>query len=302
MDFEQFKSFTLSQKKRETNKLINNNYKFYGYEQFGNEIMNLIGWDGKLDSLTDAQKNAIRTQFQNRVIIIDEFQNIKSDTSNVELKKVPPILRAIIKYAENIRLVLMSATPMYDSAGEIIFILNLLLENDGKPPIKKNEILDANDRLVPGGEKRLLEVSKGYISYLSGENPITFPLKIEAAPSKVFKDIIYDIKGNLIPMQDRFRNIKLYPCEMSPYQYKQYQNKLNSNNENNNNLYEENNNLNNNQNNRKNINKKQKNKKNNNKNESSHAKNQPLFYLSNIVLPNKNFENTLARRSHAYQR
>ena len=37
-------------------------------------------------------------------------------------------------------------------------VQNLLLENDGKQPIKKNEILDGNDRLVPGGEKKLLEV------------------------------------------------------------------------------------------------------------------------------------------------
>jgi len=227
LDFEQFSGLTTAQKMKETRRKVNSVYKFYGYEQFTNEIMNDIQWNGKMNTLTDAQKRAIRNKFQNRILIIDEIHNIKSDFGNVELRKVPPILQAIIRYGENIRLVLMSATPMYDNAGEFIYILNLLLENDGRPPVKRNEIFDSNDNFVPGGEERLKELSKGYVSYLRGENPIAFPLKIEPASAKV-PNVKYDIYGKKIPDDDRFKKLKINLCNMSKYQFEQYSIKLKS--------------------------------------------------------------------------
>ena len=52
-------------------------------------------------------------------------------------------------------------------------------------------------------------------------NPLKFPLKI--IPKKCIQPkILYDIKGNLIPESERFKSMKLFMCEMSKYQYKQY--------------------------------------------------------------------------------
>ena len=56
---------------------------------------------------------------------------------------------------------MMSATPMYDNASEIIFILNLLLENDGKQTIKKSDIFDSDDVLIPGAQEELYKLFKG---------------------------------------------------------------------------------------------------------------------------------------------
>lgn len=279
-DFEQFSGLTMQQKIREINKNINSNYKFYGYEQFGNFVMNFLGWDGKMTSLTDAQKKAIKNQFQNRVMVIDEIHNIKSDSSNVELRKVPPILQAVIKFAEKLRLVLMSATPMYDNAREIIYILNLLLENDGRPLLKRNEVLDSDDNFVPGGQKRLEEACQGYISYLRGEDPVSFPLKIYPNDSQVL-DIKYDYKGIEIPENDRFKKLKLAVCQMSDYQYKCYRAKLTEDS--------------------KNVNRNLENLNNINKAEDSHSRLQPLFYISNLAMPNKNGDNVLAKMNFAYQ-
>jgi len=141
------------------------------------------------------------------------------------LRKVPPILQAVIRYGMNIRLVLMSATPMYDNAGEIIYILNLLLENDGREPIKKNEIFDSEDNFVPGGEERLRTISKGYISYLRGENPVVFPMKITPLAVRTPK-LKYDIYGEEIPAKNRMESLKLNMCKMSDYQWQQYYAKL----------------------------------------------------------------------------
>lgn len=191
--------------------------------------MNDIGWNGKLNTLTDAQKRAIQNKFTNRILIIDEIHNIKNDTGSGEiakvLRKVPPILQAVIRYGLNIRLVLMSATPMYDNAGEIIYILNLLLENDGRDPIKKSEIFDSEDNFVPGGEERLRKISKGYISYLRGENPVVFPMKITPLAVRTPK-LKYDIYGLEIPMKNRMESLKLNMCKMSEYQWEQYYAKL----------------------------------------------------------------------------
>jgi hypothetical protein len=231
LDFEQYSGLTSIQKRKETSRAVNNVYKFYGYEQFANEIMLDIGWNGKLNTLTDAQKRAIQNKFTNRILIIDEIHNIKNDTGSGEiakvLRKVPPILQAVIRYGMNIRLVLMSATPMYDNAGEIIYILNLLLENDGRDPIKKSEIFDSEDNFVPGGEERLRTISKGYISYLRGENPVVFPMKITPLSVRTPK-LKYDIYGLEIPAKNRMESLKLNMCKMSEYQWEQYYSKLSS--------------------------------------------------------------------------
>ena len=210
LDFDQYSGLTSTQKRKETSRAVNNVYKFWGYEQFANEIMSDIGWNGKLNTLTDAQKRAIQNKFTNRILIIDEIHNIKNDTGSGEiakvLRKVPPILQAVIRYGLNIRLVLMSATPMYDNAGEIIYILNLLLENDGRDPIKKSEIFDSEDNFVPGGEERLRTISKGYISYLRGENPVVFPMKITPLAVRTPK-LKYDIYGLEIPAKNRLESL-----------------------------------------------------------------------------------------------
>ena len=231
LNFDQYSGLTPTQKRKETSRAVNNVYKFYGYEQFANEIMNDIDWNGKLNTLTDAQKKAIQNKFTNRILIIDEIHNIKNDTGSSEiakvLRKVPPILQAVIRYGVNIRLVLMSATPMYDNAGEIIYILNLLLENDGRDPIKKSEIFDSEDNFVPGGEDRLRTISKGYISYLRGETPEVFPMKIIPLSVRTPK-LKYDIYGLEIPQKNRMESLKLNMCKMSEYQWEQYYLKLTS--------------------------------------------------------------------------
>ena len=289
LDFDQYSGLTFPQKRKETTRAVNNVYKFYGYEQFANEIMLDIGWNGKLNTLTDAQKRAIQNKFTNRILIIDEIHNIKNDTGSGEiakvLRKVPPILQAVIRYGVNIRLVLMSATPMYDNAGEIIYILNLLLENDGKEPIKKNEIFDSEDNFVPGGEERLRTISKGYISYLRGETPGIFPMKITPSSVRTPK-LKYDIYGAEIPEKNKMESLKLNMCKMMEFQWEQYYAKLNSkidedidNNENNDEEIEENETV-------------------NSKNMNEKFENSGLRTLSNIILPNKEGKSVIPKMAY----
>ena len=321
---DKYRGLTLAQKEREISKNINNVYSFYGYEKFANEVKLLIGWDGNLDTISEHEKNLLYKNFKNRVIIIDEVHNVKT-TSDLEFRKVPPILQGVIKYGKNIRLVLMSATPMYDTAPEIIFILNLLLLNDGRELINKEDFFDSNDNLLPGAADKLKEISKGYISYLRGENPYKFPARVYTKKCKV-PIIKYDWDQKLIPETNRLQYTKLFSSEMSPYQFEQYMKIYMSKKNSINSIvlsddiideyqeYQEN---------IEQIMKNNKNNKNKNKNENENIFTEeelkirnkqiqnkdkfskiayPLFYVSNIVLPNKLGENVNASVGFAYQK
>lgn len=220
------KYLSREQKARQIQKLIRQNYKFLGYKQFANEVQRLTGWmDGKQKSFTDQMKCLIKKEYSNRIIIIDEIHNIKK--GGQETRFVPPYLEAVIKYSNNLRLVMMSATPMYNSPKEFIYILNLLLLNDKRKPVAISEIFTKEGDLKPEGRKILLEKSKGYISYLRGETPPTFPVKLYPDIADTPK-IKYNINGELIPEDNRLRYLKLIECPMSKYQFSGYTELLNN--------------------------------------------------------------------------
>ena len=63
----------------------------------------------------------------------------KSDSSYT---KTLPIIKTVIKYAKNTKLILMTATPMYNQPNEIVELLNLLLLNDNRPLLKRSDLFN----------------------------------------------------------------------------------------------------------------------------------------------------------------
>ena len=45
------------------------------------------------------------------------------------------MIEKVIAYSEGLRLIMLSATPMFNKSTEIIWLLNLLLKNDNRPLI-----------------------------------------------------------------------------------------------------------------------------------------------------------------------
>ena len=76
------------------------------------------------------------------------------------------------------KLILLTATPMFDNSLEILWLINLLLMNDKRPLINKDDIFDKSGNITEKGIKILNYKTRGYISYLRGENPIKFPLRL----------------------------------------------------------------------------------------------------------------------------
>lgn len=237
-----FSSSKIDEYRKGINNLIDENYEFKGYLKFANDVENIENNAIKNISEKDIKKiEEIKSKkrkefFSNTVIIIDEAHSIKSDKNNKESKKVPQILENVIRDADNVKLILLTATPMLDSCREIIFLLNLLLINDNRPEIDENDIFDMNDNLKEEGKKILIKKSTGYISYIRGQSS-SFPHRlypdINDDPNvlKISKIPKYKLNRELIPEKNRIKYLNLVSSVLKDYQYENYSYYLNLDND-----------------------------------------------------------------------
>ena len=79
------------------------------------------------------KKVLLKNIFSNRLLIIDEVHNLRDDNLDKFSKDTIKFLDKVIKYSDNLRLLLLSATPMFNKATEIQWLLDLLLKNDKRP-------------------------------------------------------------------------------------------------------------------------------------------------------------------------
>ena len=156
--------------------IINEYFEIYGYLQFVNHFKKQIETNREID------KKKVNNIFSNTVIIIDEVHNLRDedDSSDKNVKESKEFLFNIINNLDNpIKLILLSATPMYDKFDEIEFILNLLLLNDKRQPLINNvfeSFLNETDKIKKNNlEKYIIENTNSYVSYLKGNDPLLFP-------------------------------------------------------------------------------------------------------------------------------
>jgi len=138
-------------------------------------------------------------RLNNAMLIIDEIQNMVSETGTY-YKELHQLIHDGNK---NLRVVLLSATPMFDRPVEIALTLNLLKPSLNIPTGKDFEKMfitekSKKDRIYYSVQNMdtFKQMIKGYVSYYLGAPEYTFP-----------------------EMQ-----IKYVDCEMSPFQYKVYRN------------------------------------------------------------------------------
>ena len=163
-----------------SNQRIDKYYNIYSYHKFV--------------ELAEEKKLNLR----NSLLIIDEIQNMVSEGG-----KFYSVLYDIIhKAPPELRIVLLSATPMFDKPGEIALTMNLLripYEFPSGAEFERNFIetyMNSNGRYSYRAKN--LDVFKerirGYVSYFRGAPPYVFPETI----------------------------VKYVKCEMSEFQYKSY--------------------------------------------------------------------------------
>lgn len=139
---------------------IDKYYQIYSYNKF-------------IESLENKTIN-----FNNTLLIIDEIQNMVSE----EGKYYQVLYDAIHNAPTNMRIVLLSATPMFDKPSEIALTINLLRIPDKLPIGKEFD----KEFIVPQTKNGLItfkvhnldsfkEKIKGYVSYFRGAPPFVFP-------------------------------------------------------------------------------------------------------------------------------
>ena len=125
----------------------------------------------------------LRKLFSNTLIIIDEVHNIRITDDNRD-KRVSKILYQIVQKVNNVRLLLLSGTPMYNSYKEIVWLINLMNLNDKRATIDISDVFDDKGNFKVDqsgrdiGSELLIRKATGYLSFVRGENPYTFPYRV----------------------------------------------------------------------------------------------------------------------------
>ena len=212
--------------------LINASYSFQGYLQFSNEIVRKSGRPG--DSMETKIRN-LENEYANSLIVIDEVHNIRISDDN-ENKNVAKNLMFLVSVVPNLRLLLLSATPMFNSYNEIVWLLNLMNMNDRRGIVGVSDIFDKNGAFktdVDGnkiGKELLIRKATGYVSYVRGENPYSFPFRVypdRFALDNTFHSVDeypnYQINGRKIPKDKKSEKLSLFLTHIGEYQAMGYQ-------------------------------------------------------------------------------
>ena len=113
----------------------------------------------------------------------------------------------------------------------------MMLLNDKRPIIHNKDVFDSNGELTEQGSIILQEKSRGYVSYLRGENPITFPIRLyprqlkDMSRNQYFPNYSKDKRNSIINRQfsprlnlvggkikDKFQFLELFGSKLSGLQ------------------------------------------------------------------------------------
>lgn len=212
------------QLKSNVNRRINKIYDFRTYRTFVNQVIGMKEFQKDTYGLSmkkkqrDTKGQEVRktvtsskglTNLNNTLIIIDEAHNIKSgDFYNA--------LKSILEKSVNYRLVLLTATPMFDTSKDIVSIANILNINNPSKLIKSDKIMKKTQpesellkteiySFTKKGKEMINNAFLGKVSYLD--------VNTQMYPEKVYM-------GE--PVLDKEGSVKVIKCEMSLHQYKYY--------------------------------------------------------------------------------
>jgi hypothetical protein len=243
--------------------LIDSSYLFLGYIQFANLIENVIqgnikSIDDYIDTIETSKLEYDKTKktkksvspeltkirlisiFSQRLLVIDEIHNIRYSNENTN-KIVAENFTKLVTIVPNMRLILMTATPMYNNYKEIIWLLNIMNINDRRSVIKLSDVFDEDGNFLVSdsgeeiGKELFIRKMNGYVSFVRGENPYTFPYRIypdNFSLSNTLKNISAPngriplpsrkINGKLILESERLKYLIPFVSKMNLYQQRGY--------------------------------------------------------------------------------
>jgi len=186
-------------------RIIDEFYEFQSYTSFAFELNRQKEKGGQTHV-----EAWIHKTFDNRLLIVDEAHYLRETSDFVTTKLFGMAIEEIIKTANNVTLILLTATPMFDSFDEIIYYFNLFLWNDRKQDPKKtlqpSKIFTLDGKFLEGMETVFRGLCQEYVSFIKGDNPLSFPFRLPPPAELVAPSAKYDLTNKLIPSKSR-RNI-----------------------------------------------------------------------------------------------
>ena len=222
------------------NRIINESYEFMGYREFANYIekRQKVGLRENTadnphtspENIAAAKRN-LKEEFEGRLICIDEVHNVRNadDSGN---KMVVNQITFLVKSRPRLKLLLLSGTPMFNTYSEIIWLANLMNMNDGRGRIKVSDVFNATGDFqeesgtTENGREVLVRKLTGYVSFVRGENPYTFPYRMYPgifAPEQTFQTIPQQTKsimgGEVVPNKvTTITDTSIYVVKVGEYQ------------------------------------------------------------------------------------
>jgi hypothetical protein len=194
---------------RTADKIIDEFYEFIAYESFGAAIEKRLGGTEK-----DIDREWVHANFDNRLLIVDEAHNVPEGKDGRGIKGITRSLENLVKTADGLVLVFLTATPMFDTYEEIAFYMNLFLWNDRKQDfkvtLKASDFFSSDATLKPGQPSETFRKwCQDYVSYVKGENPFTFPFRLPAPKAVTFETMTSSWTGKPIPPADTIKYLSL---------------------------------------------------------------------------------------------
>jgi hypothetical protein len=197
-------------------------YIFMGFSQFYNWIVGMVADQQDEDIIVQI----FWTKFADTLFVVDEAHNLrdydKEEKESLELEEdkdgkedkaysVLTYLTRILQSAPNTKLLLMTATPVYNLASDALDLINLLRANDKKTPVDPNTVFDSSGAALKKGKQSLFRsLCKGYVSFMSADDPSNYPIKIWPAIATP----IYD-GMQIVPIDMTAEQRAYYPMKAS---------------------------------------------------------------------------------------
>ncbi|AYV83573.1 MAG: SNF2-like helicase [Hyperionvirus sp.] len=140
----------------------------------------------------------------NTIIMVDEAHNLTGNAYG-------EALMYIIKNSVNLRIVLLTATPMKNLADDIIPLLNFIRPQNA--PAERDKIFDSNKnhlmKFKENGLQYLKDIARGYISHVRGADPLIFARRIDKGvqpPGLLFTKVV---QCRMLPFQKKIYDIAI---------------------------------------------------------------------------------------------
>ena len=155
---------------KQSQNMLNQYFNILSFDKLRKIVLGDKITDGKGEKVYQLHKNAV-TKLDNSLIIVDEAHNIAGSERG-------HALQILLQNSTNLKVLLLSATPMRNVADDIVPVLNFLRPYDKQ--LSKDDIFDTGGKVLdtslkPGGLDTLRNAARGYISYFKQSHPALYP-------------------------------------------------------------------------------------------------------------------------------